>query len=365
MTKPPTEERVEARLEILPENIRAAIFSVEITKIGEDIGLSKGLKDENIPYLADVIAWVMMGFLHSSGAAQAIQEHVGVPAEKAKAVADELSAKLFSKYGADLEKIYTPAGGMAGAKMVDVATAAPTVPVAAPPVMPTAPMPVPITGLAPRITSGALRPAVSSPTSPKINPVTVTPTPTPAVPVVPSAPGAAAARPAAPAPFILHQESTAAPLAPGSDFRLNLSKSMFKPAPAAPAMNIPRPARPAELEIGKAPIPAKPASAAPIHVTPPSTSRVVHYTDLKTIVAPTFGAAVPAAVPAATPTKPASPTPAPTVPTPAPLPVTPAQPPAQPPKQPPMPAQQAPAQPDIAPPNKPPKVVNFGPEEVK
>src|SRR3989338_11488702 len=79
--------------------------------------------------------------------------------------------------------------------------------------------------------------------------------------------------------------------------------SMFKPAPAAPAMNIPRPARPAELEIGKAPIPAKPASAAPIHVTPPSTSRVVHYTDLKTIVAPTFGAAVPAAVPAATPTK--------------------------------------------------------------
>ena len=342
MTKPPTEERVEARLEILPENIRAAIFSVEITKIGEDIGLSKGLKDENIPYLADVIAWVMMGFLHSSGAAQAIQEHVGVPAEKAKAVADELSAKLFSKYGADLEKIYTPAGGMAGAKMVDVATAAPTVPVAAPPVMPTAPMPVPITGLAPRITSGALRPAVSSPTSPKINPVTVTPTPTPAVPVVPSAPGAAAARPAAPAPFILHQESTAAPLAPGSDFRLNLSKSMFKPAPAAPTMNIPRPARPAELEIGKAPLPAKPASAAPIHVTPPSTSRVVHYTDLKTIVAPTFGAAVPMAAPA----KPAAPAAA----TLAPLPVAPTQP---------------PAQPDIAPPNKPPKVVNFGPEEVK
>lgn len=156
---------------------------------------------------------------------------------------------------------------------------------------------------------------------PKVPPVPMPPAPT--GPIAPTA---------TPAPFMMHQESSATPLVTSSDFKLNIPKDMFRSTPTRP-VEIPRPPKAAELEIGKAPLPPKPPGNVSFRTTPATGSRVVHYTDLRTAT-PSFGPAQPA-TPPVTPPVPKPPAPIAATPIPATTPL-------------------------VAP-----KVVNFGPEEVK
>lgn len=375
----PTEDQVEARLETLPENLRDALFSIEITNLGESIGLSNGLKDGDIPSLAEVIAWVLMGFTHPSNAAQAIEEHVGADSEKARIIGQEIDQKIFSRYKTDLEKIYTPMkirpAGMADISM----TPAPVKTQMAPATMPINPMSLPPmpTPVNPGGMS-ALKTPIPTATI-KEEPKGWQPTKLPVAEPTPIA-NATPISTATPAPFMMHQESSASPLATSSDFKLNISKDMFKSGPAK-QIEIPRPPKAAELEIGKAPLPPKPAGSASFKTSPTMQSRVVHYTDLRTGMAPGFPAAqpMPKIAPATpTPAMPAMKTmsaPVQPIPTMPPMPKPPEPIKTTMPPSAPMPIAPAPigqasspttsAAPTAPTPMKPPKVVNFGPEEVK
>lgn len=177
--------------------------------------------------------------------------------------------------------------------------------------------------------------------------------PMPKAPPIPTAPIAAAK--ITPAPFMMHQEASVSPLATGSDFKLSVSKDIFKSAPARP-MDVPRPPKAAELEIGKAPLPPKPSGSVSFRAAPGPQSRVIHYTDLRTAMVPGFGAIQPPITPTEPRPVPAGQKPsAPINAAPAPIVSAPAQ----------ISPTSAASVPTTPTPIKPPKVVNFGPEEVK
>jgi hypothetical protein len=188
------------------------------------------------------------------------------------------------------------------------------------------------------------RPKEGGPMVLDVQPVPVPAVPKPTItPAVKAAPVPSGSPPALqkPAPFIMHQESAASPLATGTGFKLNVPSNIFK-SPEANRVSIPRPPKTAELEIGKSLAVPKPAAASAFRTEPTAAPRVVHYTDLRTSVAPGFGAQQVNPAPIAkAPVAPPVPKPAPSVK--------------------PPPAPKIPPVPAVALPPKPPKVVNFGP----
>ena len=110
MIKKPLVAQVERRLDTLPAALRSYIFSMEITELGEKIGLARGLKEADVPYLAEVIAWVMMGFVQVNDAAAAIKDYVQADDAVATALAQDLNVAIFSKFKSALDKIYAPLG---------------------------------------------------------------------------------------------------------------------------------------------------------------------------------------------------------------------------------------------------------------
>lgn len=347
MITKPTPKEVGARLEIIPERLSAAAFSMKTSDLISDIAATNKLDQATASLLSEVVAWVLMGFVHYSGAPEAIQEHAKIAPDLARAISAELNERLFKAYNADLDKIYTPMG-LPPAQIVGGA----------------APMPLKISNATPvPLAPAPIKPlsAAMSAAAPRPMPMSPMPVPASVSAPAPKMPAPQAVPPAKPAPFMLHQESSAAPLVTGATFKLDIPKDMFRSAPTRPVA-IPRPPKAAELEIGKVPLPPKPPGGASFRTIPAAQSRVVHYTDLKTAVVPGIGAPqppmnpAPAAKPA--PLAPAAPLNAAKWPVAPPPPAS-----TPPPGATAMPKPPAPIVPPLPP--KPPKVVNFGPEEVK
>jgi len=309
------QDRAIDRWDTLPDEIRVAMAADETDDTVDAIAKSRGVPENKIPALARVTGYVFMGFIHSDDAAQELQEALGVPSTVANGIATDLKQKLFSKYQDQLDAIYTPQGALP--RVIDLG-AVPS---------PVAPAPLPNAPVT---------------TAPLVN---VLPKNTP--PTVPLS-----STTVAPAPFMIHQESAAAPLAGGAtDFKLNIPADIFKVDQVRKTPSTPVPPKPVQLEIGSAPLPPKPTNTS--FQTKAPESRVVHYTDLRTMIAPGVAPA-PMATPAApsTPIKPPIPSSA------APLPPRPVA----------APVNLVPPSPVPVPspvPPKPPKVVNFTAEEVK
>jgi hypothetical protein len=351
MIQQPSADQVEARLPTLPQDLRDDLFSIELTELVRRVGSVNGLDRDHTPLLADVIAWVLLGFVHSSNAAEAIQEHVGVNVKTARALADDLNSKLFKKYAAELEKIYTPMSA------TPAKPPSPMSPDAAP--APLGPVPMPEKADAGGGPTQPPKPQFAKPPAPAGQPYVQKPAAIPVLPVQPPSPPAPtspAAQPK-PAPFMMHQESASdiAPLAAGKDFKLDMPSDMFR-APQKKAQDVPVPPKTARLEIGRPAPPPKPPTASRAGAAP-SAGRVVHYTDLRSAVFSPFAARpetlrsmAPAPKPDFTPKVPPPP------PMPAAMPASATAPP---------PAPSGPGTPRPEDKPKPPKVVNFGPEEVK
>jgi hypothetical protein len=400
--QPLTEKDLAERFFLLPQSLQDALEDEFNAGAIREICAQYGITDEDIiGGVADVVAKILLGFAQPEDLAQGLKEEIGFPEEVAQDVSLKIRSGIFAPLMGDIQKIYSPTiardiglkpGIMPAASMMDISTSAapikfPTVPATAP----INPMSVPPIRMAPRMPmpnpAAMAIPKAPAPTAPaKEEPKGWQPTKLPVsgpTPIV----GATPISTATPAPFMMHQESSASQLVTSSDFKLNISKDMFKSGPTK-QIDVPRPPKAAELEIGKAPLPPKPAGNVSFRTSPLSQSRVVHYTDLRTGMAPGFPAAQP--MPKTAPAAPTMTMPKITTATPAAMTSAPIMPAAKPamapvlktmsapiPPAPTMPSMPKPPEPikmaippsapmPIAPaPMRPPKVVNFGPEEVK
>jgi hypothetical protein len=412
ITQSITEKDLAERFFLLPQSLQDALEDGFNAKVIREICAQYGITDEDIiGGVADIVAKVFLGFSQPEDLAQELKDEIGFPEEVAQDISLKIRSGLFAPLQDDIQKIYSPTinhnidpgPGMAPAKIMDIsypassdmsakAPMAPSpmsvVPMPAAPRMPmSAPMPMAAKMPMPTPAATTMPKAPLSTVTIKEEPKGWQPTKLPVSGSTPIA-NATPVSTATPAPFMMHQESSASQMTAGSDFKLNISKDMFKSGPTK-QVDIPRPPKAAELEIGKAPLPPKPAGNVSFRTTPASQARVVHYTDLRTGMAPGFPTAqpMPKAAPAVpvttmptikpaivpvlkTMSAPVPPAPiAPVMPEP-PEPIKMTMPPSAPTPVAPAPIGQTasptmPAMPTTPTPAKPPKVVNFGPEEVK
>lgn len=339
-----TPEAIAERFFTLPEELQNALEDKDNQRTIQMACVLNGVGDpEELKNVEAIVAAVFLGFTHMDDLKETLAENLSLDPQTSGKMADEFRNKVLEPFRKSIEKIYAPIGGPKKAPDVVPPMAVkmpPSVPVPTPALSPTSattPPPMPLRPAPANLPLGAPPPApIQTPgktaEEPKGWQATKLTVP---VPVAGTPPMAGPAP--APAPFMMHEESSASPLATGPEFRLNISKDIFKSATVKP-IDIPRPPKAAQLEIGRAPLPPRPQGSVSFRTTPVAQSRVVHYTDLRTSLSP--GPAVPPAArkPLVAET--------PITKTPVPL-------------KPPLTA------PPIKTASTAPKVVNFGPEEVK
>lgn len=105
MAKKYTVEELWQLYEKIPEELKTAFFSDEITKIIESIGKKYILKEEEVAKIADWIGYVFLGILHPTKFELALKRELF--AEKtADAIIAEINAHIFYPLKKELEKLY-------------------------------------------------------------------------------------------------------------------------------------------------------------------------------------------------------------------------------------------------------------------
>jgi hypothetical protein len=305
-----TTEQARNRFRTVAPVLQNAIFSVQTAEIIDRIASENHLDDDRSLVLAEVVGWVLLGFIHPEDVAGELQGRASIPSPTATAIASAVTAKIFSPLKTDLDNAYAPVSheheetAFSPKIIQDIGP----MPGAFPPPAPSPPVPKssePQSGWS-RATpeqpvvklSQAAVPAAA--TAPQAPPKAVPTAPPPAAkpPTSPAAAGAmdeferlaaqrgekkavpspaggappTAPKPAAPEPppVMIHEDTEfkAQPQAPG--FRLELPA---KPIDMRAGPPPPQPVKSAMLELGSTP--------APPPKTGPATTRVVHYTEYK------------------------------------------------------------------------------------
>ena len=88
-------QRIKARLEELPEDIRKAVQSADVDKKIQEIGAKNALHLDQIGNLGDEVYMVMLGFTDPAEFAENLAKELNVPKEKAEAIAKDIGTALF------------------------------------------------------------------------------------------------------------------------------------------------------------------------------------------------------------------------------------------------------------------------------
>ncbi len=304
-----TEEELEKRLETLPDKLKDALTSDRnVNIVGQVCAKNRIAGEEKILMINQIVGLVLLGYVHDYDVATEINEALDLKNPQfSKAVADELSAKIFDPIKADLDANYQPIAAPVGSMPTSVAPA----PVPLPPSAPVAPVTPPassiVSSIIPNKQAAVPPPApLSTPTPPvfakgwstippgdlPVPSKTVSPAAPPPSPATPPAPKAAPlgefarlgmkqepqkpSSPAAPAPIMLHEDVDLKPLQKSSDFRL--ARPAEEVSMSTSSVKQPAPLKPAVLELGKTDSAPSQKTAAP----GPSMPKLVHYTDFKT-----------------------------------------------------------------------------------
>ncbi|MEK7546863.1 MAG: hypothetical protein AAB536_01655 [Patescibacteria group bacterium] len=240
------------RWDALPDSLKEAIASETNSNVVWKAAEDEHLPKEKIVMVSRLAGYVLMGFIHPEDLTGEIKDSLGIDARIASSVANSINTKIFQPLRDELEKIYAPAlseveasaaeekerGGYQKPVMVEE--------IAKPMPRPEKPIPAPIA-----------------------------PSKIPAVP-----------RPSA--PFMLHRESESQPgMRPQPNFKVIMPGEQF----GKMDQKWTAPPKPAQIETGFVP------KAAPR--IPEKDSLVVHYSEMRTPLAPAEKNRVVSAVPPA------------------------------------------------------------------
>ena len=101
-----TEEQIAQMYDNLPEDLKDAIFGLEMNEIVEKIGRENQLNIEQIGDLANETGMVMLGVTHPNDFIGNLTERLEVDKEKARAIAGEINEQIFKKVRESLRKIH-------------------------------------------------------------------------------------------------------------------------------------------------------------------------------------------------------------------------------------------------------------------
>ena len=101
-----TEEQIAQMYDNLPEDLKDAIFGLEMNEIVEKIGRENQLNIEQIGELANETGMVMLGVTHPNEFIGNLTSRLEVDKEKARAIAQEINEQVFKKVRESLRKIH-------------------------------------------------------------------------------------------------------------------------------------------------------------------------------------------------------------------------------------------------------------------
>lgn len=97
------------RYDLLSENLKDALFSLNNAEIVRKVGESHHLTEDKIVAIGKIIGYIILGFIHSEDLAQEIKDALNLNSEIANSIAQEIDRKIFALIRSDLEKVYQPA----------------------------------------------------------------------------------------------------------------------------------------------------------------------------------------------------------------------------------------------------------------
>jgi hypothetical protein len=262
------------RWDTLPQSLRDAIFSEANSDFIWKLCGDENIPDEKIYDAAQVMGYVLLGFLHPEDASREIKEFLGIDAKTASIIGDGLNQRIFAPLRADIDKVYSPLSNaeatptaLSPKMLQDIGIPLKTAPAPAGSIMTPTPKTVSLSDIG---WSKAPAPTGNIPPKPTQQMNTQVPHPAPIAGFNLTLTPVSTPTPAGPAPMILHEDTTFKPA------EKNVGFTLSKPGASA-EMNINQnktqaPIRPAVLEFGTTPLPPKPQSSGP---------QTTHYTDFK------------------------------------------------------------------------------------
>lgn len=101
-----TDEQALEEYKNLPEDLKKAIFSVEMTEAVKRIGGKYQLHIDKIGALGNETGMVMLGVTHPKDFIPNLSQRLGVDKETARKIAEEVNAQIFAKVRDSLKKIH-------------------------------------------------------------------------------------------------------------------------------------------------------------------------------------------------------------------------------------------------------------------
>ena len=102
-----TEEQIGQMYDNLPEDLKEAIFSLDMSEIVEKIGREKQLNIEQIGDLANETGMVMLGVTHPNEFIANLADRLEVDKEKARVIAGEINEQIFKPVRESIRKIHS------------------------------------------------------------------------------------------------------------------------------------------------------------------------------------------------------------------------------------------------------------------
>ena len=101
-----TEEQISQMYDNLPEDLKEAVFSVDMSEVVEKIGRGHQLNIDKIGDLANETGMVMLGVTHPNEFIANLADRLEVDKEKARAIGGEINEQIFKKVRDSLRKIH-------------------------------------------------------------------------------------------------------------------------------------------------------------------------------------------------------------------------------------------------------------------
>ena len=101
-----TDQQISQMYDNLPEDLKEAIFSVDMSEIVEKIGKENQLNIEQVGNLANETGMVMLGVTHPNEFIANLADRLEVDKEKARVVAGEINDQIFKPVRESIRKIH-------------------------------------------------------------------------------------------------------------------------------------------------------------------------------------------------------------------------------------------------------------------
>jgi hypothetical protein len=102
----PTPTEVQTRFQLLPQDLRAAIFSVDTADAIQAISRKYKLTIEAMGQLADEVGYLMLGFAKPENFIGNLQKRLGIDFETARGITEDLNIQIFARVRNSLNRAH-------------------------------------------------------------------------------------------------------------------------------------------------------------------------------------------------------------------------------------------------------------------